>query len=60
MFRNAQNGVPNGTANGISSKWEKHVPRVVKLSGPRKLSEDSHDIEVSYIVYKCLFIVYFY
>ncbi|KAH9399748.1 hypothetical protein TYRP_017740 [Tyrophagus putrescentiae] len=38
--------VKNGAVNGQAANgWTKHVPAVNRPAGPRKLSEDTHDIE---------------
>lgn len=40
--------VKNGAVNRQAANgWTKHVPAVNRPAGPRKLSEDTHDIEVS-------------
>ena len=44
---NGISDVANGDANGQATGWAKHLPKPTKNQGPRKLSEDAHDIEVS-------------
>ena len=43
---NDSNQSSSSSLTNAKIKWNRHVPRRLPKAGPRKLSEDSHDIEV--------------